>query len=259
MPRGPTQPTFVQIVDYLEEERALFIKIGKDGLIAALQKLDRQSKNVCITQHSFVKLWIMCWILTWLSYSLGVHTFCRAKYVNSHVEDAATANLIRSGPLTGLVNRKLRAKLVSSITVVYQWSWPILGVILDSLFVIGGRERIVVLKGVSRTLRYLSIVISFMISFCSIRYCYRIPRSNRSPSFPESSRCSISVLRKWFFHYRPTARWSRPSSRYLLRPSVRHRFNTDIISRTKALVVPRETQAWAHREFPKIRRAPRSH
>ncbi|KAK7685747.1 hypothetical protein QCA50_011093 [Cerrena zonata] len=43
--RGPTQHTFVQTVDYLEEERALFIKIDKDGLIAALQKLDKQLKN----------------------------------------------------------------------------------------------------------------------------------------------------------------------------------------------------------------------
>ncbi|CAL1698843.1 unnamed protein product [Somion occarium] len=41
----PASSTFVQTVDYLEEERPFFVKIGKDGLIAALQKLDRQLKN----------------------------------------------------------------------------------------------------------------------------------------------------------------------------------------------------------------------
>ena len=30
----------------MEEERPFFVKIGKDGLIAALQKLDRQLRNV---------------------------------------------------------------------------------------------------------------------------------------------------------------------------------------------------------------------
>ncbi|KAI0717062.1 hypothetical protein C8Q76DRAFT_617747 [Earliella scabrosa] len=33
---------FATAVDYMEEERPFFVKIGKDGLIAALQKLDRQ-------------------------------------------------------------------------------------------------------------------------------------------------------------------------------------------------------------------------
>ena len=37
---------FVAAVDYMEEERPFFVKIGKDGLIAALQKLDRQLRNV---------------------------------------------------------------------------------------------------------------------------------------------------------------------------------------------------------------------
>lgn len=36
---------FVHTVDYLETERPFFISIGKDGLIAALQKLDRQLQN----------------------------------------------------------------------------------------------------------------------------------------------------------------------------------------------------------------------
>lgn len=49
VPRS-AQPTFVQTVDYLEEERPFFVKIGKDGLIAALQKLDRQLKNVRVVQ-----------------------------------------------------------------------------------------------------------------------------------------------------------------------------------------------------------------
>ena len=37
---------FATAVDYMEEERPFFVKIGKDGLIAALQKLDRQLRNV---------------------------------------------------------------------------------------------------------------------------------------------------------------------------------------------------------------------
>ncbi|KAI0821860.1 band 7 domain-containing protein [Trametes gibbosa] len=36
---------FSATVDYTEEERPFFVKIQKDGLIAALQKLDRQLKN----------------------------------------------------------------------------------------------------------------------------------------------------------------------------------------------------------------------
>ena len=37
---------FATTLDYLEEERPFFVKIGKDGLIAALQKLDTQLRNV---------------------------------------------------------------------------------------------------------------------------------------------------------------------------------------------------------------------
>ncbi|KAK7680001.1 hypothetical protein QCA50_016947 [Cerrena zonata] len=44
----------------------------------------------------------------------------------------------------------------------------------------------------------------------------------------------------------------------LLKPSVRHRFDT-IISRAKSLVVPRGTRARAQHGLPKIRRAPRIH
>ena len=46
----PPHITFTQTVDYLAEERPFFVKIGKDGLISALQKLDRQLKNVCICE-----------------------------------------------------------------------------------------------------------------------------------------------------------------------------------------------------------------
>ena len=37
---------FAAQVNYMEDERPFFVKIGKDGLIAALQKLDRQLRNV---------------------------------------------------------------------------------------------------------------------------------------------------------------------------------------------------------------------
>jgi hypothetical protein len=35
--------------DYSLEERPFFVPIGKDGILAALQKLDRQLKNVRLT------------------------------------------------------------------------------------------------------------------------------------------------------------------------------------------------------------------
>ena len=44
--RGFSTANFATTLDYLEEERPFFVKIGKDGLIAALQKLDTQLRNV---------------------------------------------------------------------------------------------------------------------------------------------------------------------------------------------------------------------
>ena len=46
---------FATAVDYMEEDRPFFVKIGKDGLIAALQKLDGQLRNVrVVSLVSFV-------------------------------------------------------------------------------------------------------------------------------------------------------------------------------------------------------------
>lgn len=45
-PQGSSSANFAAAVDYMEEERLFFVKIGKDGLIAALQKLDRQLRAV---------------------------------------------------------------------------------------------------------------------------------------------------------------------------------------------------------------------
>jgi hypothetical protein len=39
---------FVRAADYMLDEREFFVSIGKDGLIAALQKLDKQLESVCI-------------------------------------------------------------------------------------------------------------------------------------------------------------------------------------------------------------------
>ena len=47
-PKG-LSTNFAAAVDYMEEERPFFVKIGKDGLIAALQKLDRQLRSVRVT------------------------------------------------------------------------------------------------------------------------------------------------------------------------------------------------------------------
>jgi hypothetical protein len=38
---------FVRATDYMTEERPFFVNIDKNGLIAALQKLDKQLQNVC--------------------------------------------------------------------------------------------------------------------------------------------------------------------------------------------------------------------
>ena len=43
---GLSVGNFATAVDYMEEDRPFFVKIGKDGLIAALQKLDGQLRNV---------------------------------------------------------------------------------------------------------------------------------------------------------------------------------------------------------------------
>ena len=45
-PRPPKQNNFVDNVDYALKERAFFVPIGKDGVIAALEKLDRQLTQV---------------------------------------------------------------------------------------------------------------------------------------------------------------------------------------------------------------------
>jgi hypothetical protein len=38
---------FVTSSDYMLEERPYFVRIGKDGLIGALQRLDKQLQKVC--------------------------------------------------------------------------------------------------------------------------------------------------------------------------------------------------------------------
>ncbi|EJF56795.1 hypothetical protein BD309DRAFT_926774 [Dichomitus squalens] len=43
--RQQSAANFVTAVDYMEEDRPFFVKIGKDGLIGALQKLDGQLRN----------------------------------------------------------------------------------------------------------------------------------------------------------------------------------------------------------------------
>lgn len=41
----PIAANFVTSADYMDTERAFFVRIGKDGLLGALQKLDRQLQN----------------------------------------------------------------------------------------------------------------------------------------------------------------------------------------------------------------------
>ena len=45
-PTIPSSKNLRDTADYLETERPFFVKIGKDGLISALQKLDRQLQQV---------------------------------------------------------------------------------------------------------------------------------------------------------------------------------------------------------------------
>jgi hypothetical protein len=56
-------PNFVKATDYTEEERPFFVKIGKDGLTAALHKLDTQLRSVRISAHirSASYLWVPVW------------------------------------------------------------------------------------------------------------------------------------------------------------------------------------------------------
>lgn len=51
---------FVRAADYMLDEREFFVSIGKDGLIAALQKLDKQLENVRVpfqaTTYEFINI-----------------------------------------------------------------------------------------------------------------------------------------------------------------------------------------------------------
>lgn len=63
--RGMPLKGFVETTDYMDTERPFFVTIGKDGLIAALQKLDVQLRNVS-KRH--------CWHLAYdlhRSYAVG--------------------------------------------------------------------------------------------------------------------------------------------------------------------------------------------
>ena len=63
--QGLGAANFATAVDYMEEERPFFVKIGKDGLIAALQKLDGQLRNV-----RAIILFVMCGCV-WFREDLG--------------------------------------------------------------------------------------------------------------------------------------------------------------------------------------------
>ena len=52
---SPVLPTHIEApfetAEYMNTERPFFVAIGKDGLIAALQKLDTQLRNVSLSSH----------------------------------------------------------------------------------------------------------------------------------------------------------------------------------------------------------------
>lgn len=55
---GPSRvgKPFVNSIESGLEERPFFVRIGKDGLIAALQKLDQQLADVCVQKNSYITI-----------------------------------------------------------------------------------------------------------------------------------------------------------------------------------------------------------
>lgn len=48
---------FLIATDYMDESRPYFVKIGKDGVLAAIQNLDLELRNVSIHFHLFIRLY----------------------------------------------------------------------------------------------------------------------------------------------------------------------------------------------------------
>lgn len=62
---------FVKAEDYMSGDRPFLVSIGRDGLIAALQKLDAQLKNVSAPPPCAIFRLVQV-----TATSLGVHIFC---------------------------------------------------------------------------------------------------------------------------------------------------------------------------------------
>ena len=52
-----TRQQFGESADYLEQDRPFCVSIGKDGLIAALGKLDDQLRKVRSSYHMYITVW----------------------------------------------------------------------------------------------------------------------------------------------------------------------------------------------------------
>ena len=59
---SPKNSNFVETADYLKTDRPFFVSIGKDGLIAALQKLDGQLQNVSI-DYVLLYAWLTIYLI----------------------------------------------------------------------------------------------------------------------------------------------------------------------------------------------------
>lgn len=83
--KGKKQDPFNIAIDYMDESRPYFIRIGKDGVLTALQKLDLELRNVMF----FVKFSLNCVMTDWLVYLLRLvkSGFCRGRYGFSRLSE----------------------------------------------------------------------------------------------------------------------------------------------------------------------------
>jgi hypothetical protein len=82
---------FVKATDYTEEEKPFFVKIGKDGLTAALHKLDTQLRSVRISADMYLFRFSL------VNSSPGGARFCPKRLERSAGSDSKFSPIL-SGP-----------------------------------------------------------------------------------------------------------------------------------------------------------------
>ena len=149
IPTAPRSPgKLMHTTDYLLTDRPFFVPIGKDGLIAALQKLDLELRNVrascaAVDQYSILMIVVF--------YAQAGYPSILSKKVRC-LNTFRLLSLIRAtyrDLQIGLAKKSALARSALLTTVVCPNSSLALDVIQASLFVTGGREVGMARKAVS--------------------------------------------------------------------------------------------------------------